>query len=492
MLTLILLVLTWGVLAFGAVYPWAYRPLLAVSALVGLLGLVRGARASRRIRPRPIEWSLALVVFAILIQLLPLPLDLLDRLSPAAADFAREYDLGLQAILVESGESGGSPRFRPAVRHPLSIWPARTALGLAFVSAFGIWTIGLTRELARQQMRRLASAIVALALVVALVGIIQRAGFSGALYGFWVPTQNGFAPFGPFVNRNHFAGWMVMALGVALGHLAGIVGVGLPEPSWGWRRRLLRLASTDASRLLLIGGATTVMALSLMLTLSRSGILSISLAVTLTGWWVARRRPAGARRRLLAACVTVPMVAALFWAGPVVVASRFWEGLDARGPGRLAAWSDTVRIIRDFPLAGSGLNTYGTAMLVYQTRSADDLHFREAHNDYLQLIAEGGLLVGVPLLLAGLALAREIRARFEVRRDDEVTYWIRVGAVTGLVAIAIQETVDFSLQMPGNAVLFGVLAAIAAHDPMKQVRRPARFFAGRTAAAAAHRMGRPS
>ena len=85
----------------------------------------------------------------------------------------------------------------------------------------------------------------------------------------------------------------------------------------------------------------------------------------------------------------------------------------------------------------------------------------EAHNDYLQLLVEGGWLVTVPaLVLIGL-FAREVRRRFREGLDDRTGYWIRLGAVTGIIAIAFQEIVEFSLQMPGNAALFTVLCAIA-------------------------------
>jgi hypothetical protein len=87
---------------------------------------------------------------------------------------------------------------------------------------------------------------------------------------------------------------------------------------------------------------------------------------------------------------------------------------------------------------------------------------REAHNDYLQLAAEGGLLVGVPIVLAIAALAYGIWQRF--RGDVGSTWWVRVGAVTGLLAVAAQSVVEFSLQMPGNAALFAVLCGLALHD----------------------------
>src|SRR4029077_20497982 len=58
--------------------------------------------------------------------------------------------------------------------------------------------------------------------VMALAGIAQRAAHSPYVYGFWHPKEEG-NPFGPFINRNHFAGWMIMALSVSLGLLMGMM-----------------------------------------------------------------------------------------------------------------------------------------------------------------------------------------------------------------------------------------------------------------------------
>jgi O-antigen ligase len=113
----------------------------------------------------------------------------------------------------------------------------------------------------------------------------------------------------------------------------------------------------------------------------------------------------------------------------------------------------------DFPLTGTGLNTFGVSMLFYQSTHLHEF-YAEAHNDYLQLAAEGGLLVGVPvvalLVVAGAEIARRLRDP-----GRGAVPWVRVGAVTGLVAVGLQDLVDFSLQLPGTAMLFCVLAAIA-------------------------------
>jgi O-antigen ligase len=141
-----------------------------------------------------------------------------------------------------------------------------------------------------------------------------------------------------------------------------------------------------------------------------------------------------------------------------------FEGSAGTIGGRLAIWQDAWRIVQDYPLTGTGLNTFGIAMLHYQSGPRTQLVV-EAHNDYLQLAAEGGLLLGIPILITLMLLIREIWLRFREGADDTRTYWLRAGAVTGLGAIAVMEVFDFTLQMPGAAVMFVVLVAIAIHKP---------------------------
>jgi O-antigen ligase len=115
-----------------------------------------------------------------------------------------------------------------------------------------------------------------------------------------------------------------------------------------------------------------------------------------------------------------------------------------------------------FAVTGTGVNTYPVAARFYQRHDMDRF-FGEAHNDYLQLLAEGGLVVAVPAAICLGLLIVEISRRARKDLPSSTSWWLRRGAVTGLVAIALQETVEFSLQMPGNAALFAVLCAIALH-----------------------------
>jgi O-antigen ligase len=311
----------------------------------------------------------------------------------------------------------------------------------------------------------LARAITIIGVVLAFAGLVQLPMFSGKIYGFWTPGLGG-NPFGPFVNKNHFAGWMLMGLPLTVGVLCAGVVQGLRGARPEWRDRILWLSSPDASGLLLHACAAAVMALSLILTMSRSGMLAALCALLLIAMLMLRQQGTATRRLLVIAVLAVIPILAIAPVGAATIARRFASADLSDLNGRLGPWHDAIRIARRYPLTGTGLNTYGKATLFYQEFNPT-VHYAQAHNDYLQLAAEGGVLLVVPAAACIACLVIGIRRRFK-EETSETTYWIRAGATTGIAAIALQEVVEFSLQMPGNAFLFVVLCAIALH------RTPAR------------------
>jgi O-antigen ligase len=237
-----------------------------------------------------------------------------------------------------------------------------------------------------------------------------------------------------------------------------------PRPSrrgaGGWLRWV---TTVEASRFMLVSTDGLAMSLSVVLTGSRSGLASLIVALAFLALAVWRSTPGGRSRVAALGFLGVLVVGGLAWGGADILLERF-----ARAPaeleGRFAAWRDTRAIIGDFPWFGTGLGTYGQAMLVYQTGDRTSMYV-QAHNDYLQVMAEGGLLVGIPVLVVFGLIASGIRRRLSSGQDDRLTAWIRLGAIAGLLGVAAQSFVEFSLQMPGNAVLFVVLMAIALHRP---------------------------
>jgi O-antigen ligase len=382
-----------------------------------------------------------------LVQLVPLPAPLLRAISPNTIAFLEQYDLGYALA-------------QPAPAHPISISPRDTAIAIALFVAFATFLVGLSCRLARSGAKHFARAIVWLGLAMALVGIIQKPLFAGKMYGFWETIEDARTPFGPFVNRNHFAGWMVMALGLSFGSFFGSISTAMRGVRPRWRDRVLWLSTPQASRVTLTAMAVLTMTFSLVLTLSRSGIASLAVSLVVAASFLVRERPGRSRRAIGMGYVVVVLLMALGWAGLDAVLARFARVPQQDGFTRMAIWKDTLGIAREFPLLGTGLNTYYAAMLLYQREASANKNFSAAHNDYAQLVSEGGIVLTALLVAALAAFGAAIARRFR-EGDEEASSWIRAGAVAGLAGIALQELFEFSLQMPGNAALFTVLLAVA-------------------------------
>jgi O-antigen ligase len=326
--------------------------------------------------------------------------------------------------------------------------------------ALSLYLLGLTSLLSSSRLRSLPGTLAIFVVPLTLYGMYAREHNNGLIYGFWQPQDGGGGnQFGPFINRNHFGGWMLMTLGLLIGSLFGRF-EGTLRGTGAGRSRLLAWLSSPAANTFLLKGAVVILGVvAIFWSLSRSSIVGLAAMATLFAWLASRRRRLGTTRRSLAVVSLVAaLVAGVAWRGPDRVIAWFQD--DRNLLSRIEAWRDAWDVIRAFPLFGTGLNTFGDAMLFYQRRNPG-FHMAQAHNDYLQLAAEGGLLVVVPAVVAAVLLAHTIRQNLRAARSESRGYWIRAGAAIGLLAIAVQEVFEFSLQIPVNAFLFATLAAVA-------------------------------
>jgi O-antigen ligase len=448
--TLTLAAVAWGSLAFGAVYPWAFWPLAVLSLAAGFAGLFAAttdhtlyASAHPAVVNRGFVLALGAVVTGVMLQLIPLPLTILLAVNPNGVWLRQQFDLSI------AGTAGA---------HALSIVPSASWLALALLLSFIVLLLGTAGLLSVQGPRKLLGALTTFGAVLALAGIVQKPLYAGRIYGLWTPQEAG-DPFGPFVNRNHFAGWMLMILPLALGYFCAAVSRGMRGEKPAWRDRLFWLLTPDASKLILTAGSVAIMGLALVLTSSRSGISALVLALLMMGWLLVRGRQGRCRKLIAAAYLVLLAVSLVAFVGADALVRRFGQG--TFDDGRFGIWADARHIAARHWSTGTGLNTFQFANLVYQKHDTA-FAVTAAHNDYLQVAAEGGLLLTMPAAICIALLIRDVRRR--LREDNgSSAYWIRAGAVTALAAIALQETVEFSLQMPGNAALFAVVSAIALH-----------------------------
>jgi O-antigen ligase len=201
------------------------------------------------------------------------------------------------------------------------------------------------------------------------------------------------------------------------------------------------------------------MTAALVASLSRSGLAGLAVGLVtlgMLGWRRLGRRGSGA---FAAVGIALLLVAAQF-TDLGALAYRLHDTLPADMNGRVTIWRETWPMARDFLRTGIGVGAFERGMLVYQ-QSPRLLFFNHAHNEYLQVLAEGGLLVAVPAALAIAVGARSALRR--LRSDPPAVFWIRAGALAGIAAIAVQNLWDTGLRMPANAVLFAIVAAVALH-----------------------------
>jgi O-antigen ligase len=482
-----------SVAALASVRPAAYVPLWIASGVLALLlaeraaavGVLRRRLGARRFSfhqsglwlvldeesPYGIpSWSfdlsrpavplaplvgLGLVFLAwVALQLAPLPAGVLDLLNPRRAELVR---------------------VRTEAFGALSVSVLDTRRGLAFLAcALLVHLVAgavFDRAAAARRFRRF---LAVLGLVLGFLALAQRASGTHRLYGVIDPLEydGSVTAMGPFVNRNHFAGYMLLIAPIVAGLFARRLDA-YRRRSGGrtnLRRWLVGLESRLGGELVFTGTALLVCGAALLASGSRGGVAA--LGVSLLAVLVCSAARGGSR-----VAVTLALLAGV----TVVLAGRAgllerWGHLSRDAPGRLIVWRAALSGMPGLWLTGSGFNTFSSAvsrttawalpkgatpwqepeetsvtqnprMGYFAMPQAHGLGwYREAHNDYVQLLVETGL----PGLLIALLAAAGLLWR--VRDDPFLT--------AALLGLLLHEIVDFDLQNPAVAVLFASAAAL--------------------------------
>ena len=398
--------------------------------------------------PTPrLDVALLAMLAAMLLQVVPLPRTLVSFLTPNA------LVVGAQLALADPG---GALPMSLDLQDSAGAIALFGGLLLVFFTARQIFDGGGVRTLTR--------GVAVVGLVLAGIAIAQDATGGGLMYWRWAPTFERARPFGPFVNRNHYGTWAMLAVPLVIGYLTAHATAhhGFTS-STSWRRRVI--AALDGRAALLLAAAA-LMIVAIAVSLSRSAMVGLGAALAMGGWLSHRRAEweghGRARPALLVAAVAVLAGALIVVRVPPADLVNRVSGVPVGLADRQTIWAETVPVLRDFWLTGTGVGTYQTSMAVYQ-RSHKGLIYNQAHNHYLQAAAEGGLLVGLPLICALWLLLREGAAA--LGRDRSGMYWLRAGAASGLTGVAVQSLLEPGLLTPANAVLAATSAAILLHIP---------------------------
>lgn len=327
----------------------------------------------------------------------------------------------------------------------------------------------------QRRMQALIHVVIGVAVASALFGIVRQTMQHSEL-GFVLPYLKGNSGFGQFVNKNHFALLMEMAIGLSTGLMFG----------GGVRRE----------RLLFHISAVALMWTALVLTSSRGGLLSMVIQTVflfaILIWWRVKTRgeglqpvfdlpttrkshepTSGIKWKLalptvaMGVCLLAVIAISAVWVGGDVLVTRL-ESLPGEirsetlephaGVRRREVWAATWNLFKAYPLYGSGFGAYGIAITRFHPASGKWTP-EAAHNDYLELLASGGIVGAGLVVWFGLVFIK--RARRRLSSCHPFRRAACLGALTGTFGVLVHNTVDFGLHVTANTLVFIALVVIA-------------------------------
>ncbi len=394
-----------------------------------------------------LKWAhyafLGLFIF-LAFQMVPWPGSLVRLLSPGAFSFRQSF----------------SPPYAPPSWTTFSLLPFRTlerSLELLSYVLLGFIVLRTVRH--RSQILRIFFVLTAMGVFEAFYGLFELSNSNPRIL-FYKKISNLDSVTGTFVNRNHFSGYLEMILPLAIGLVLARVGA-FSLSGLNWREKILRISEKRTAATVLLSLGIILMGVALVFSKSRAGVFILVFSFFLffilsTIFFESDAvQKKGARNFLRVIFICLLIV--VFYIGIQSTIQRF--SLDRLlQEGRPAFWSNTLKIISDFPAVGTGLGTFSS---IYPDLYGEmgPLQLSHAHNDYLEYLSELGM-IGLLLLVAGIfvPLARAIKVLRE-RRHPEVKA-LGLGALISILGILVHGITDFNLHIPANLLLFSLVLSL--------------------------------
>jgi O-antigen ligase len=377
------------------------------------------------------------MIFLVIFQIIPLPEQLLTVISPSTINTYKEF--------MDNAELRWLT---------ISLYPNATREELfKLLSYTAIFFVIINHYRTVEQIKGIVRLVAYMGSFMAIFAIIQNMTWNGSLYWFY-PLREGLNPMGPYINRNHFAGYMEMAIPLALGLL---VYKSAKIQTLSYLPLVKRIANLlDRKELLplvFLSLGIVIMSAGVFFSMSRGGITGFMVSVLFFTTMIRTRRSLR-KKAVILALLGVTIFLAVVIARWSQIEGRFEEA----NIHRIDVWKDTVPIVQDFPVFGTGLGTFNNIYPRYQTKYPQ-LLFDHAHNDYIEILTDTGF-VGF-IIVAGIVITffSTVIRRWRIRHNT-FAQCIGIGGISSCVAIAVHSFTDFNLHIPANALLLTVIAAI--------------------------------
>jgi len=412
---------------------WAY----SITAVVLYMLLNKRIVISNSLKSaKPVLYLLAIALLWTSIQIIPLPIAVLDIISPNSAQ--------LRSSLPEIS-------FITIALDP-NVTAKALLKGLAF---FAILLLMLVLIDSKKKVYWFAYTILAAGLFQATYGAYMV--LSGVEYSFFFEKEFGRGEAtGTFINRNHLAGYLEMVLAIGIGLLISLLS---SEKPINWRERLRNLLETLLGPKALIRLSLIIICIALILTKSRMGNAAFFTSLLISGsifLFIARHATRSTSLFLVSLIVLdILIIGSLFGIDKVV--DRIEKTTTVKEQ-RDDVYRDTLAMLYDFPLTGIGAGNYSIVFPTYQGESSMG-NFYHVHNDYLEFAVEYGIfgffLFGSAVIFCWVASLKAMK-----RRRSPLYLGMAYASFMGILTILIHSAVDFNLQIPANAAMFTMIMGL--------------------------------
>jgi O-antigen ligase len=308
----------------------------------------------------------------------------------------------------------------------------------------------------RSFLKRLVVSILVLGAVESIYGLIQYIGNYNYIWQVRRITDVSMAT-GTLINRNHYALLMNVCICISLGYLY----YRLMRITQNTGLSLRRLMSAPGfAKIAWIVSWIVLMGLALVFSTSRMGIAAMFFSMG--AMMIAARITTSHARRTTAVVVflILAILGSAIYIGVDALFERYESILQERSSDtdRIALWRDAWKLVIKYPVFGQGLGTFRWTYPAYESVQPD-IPAQYAHNDYLQAVAELGV-IGLALLLWAYGAFWRTAIRNIRNAGDPLVRGIGIAMIGALTAIALQEITDFGLYIPGVAVTVAFLAGL--------------------------------
>ena len=301
-----------------------------------------------------------------------------------------------------------------------------------------VYYLAIEATESRSQTRWLLITLLGTGTLISFLGFIKYAG--GPMPAFWVYSKNGQESqlISTFVNRNHLAGYLEMVFALGLGFI------------------LFR----PAERILFWSSCLLLILVGLFLSMSRGGWIATFTSLIFIGILFFRQKGMN-KVKIYAMTLALFLTVSLSFLGSNTMIERLHSFKNPNEPSfllRLSAWKGCTKLILEDPLHGTGLGTFPWSFTAVRSAGLPK-RWREAHNDYLQIVTEMGLLVLVPIAW-GLLLVFRTGLQTFWRTKSRFRAGVTLGGLGAIMAILVHSVIDFNIQITSNGILFCVLVGL--------------------------------